>query len=212
MRIDIGWLVVAAMLGADGFFPARLAESPVLMTVPPLRGQCQTAFDVGVDPAGSVTGVRCLCGGAPLANALEEAVACWAFEPATENGVRTASRVLVAALFRPPTLFNVGPCGAPLEEMVLASEGLPVPITVQPPTYPVRALGAGVVIVEVEIDPSGQVRSARAMGNRTPFDNAAEQAAQAWVFVPGRSGGRPVPTVAYLLFGFQEPALSPGPH
>jgi len=211
MRIDIGWLVIAAMLGAGGFQPARLTESPLPMTVPPLRGQWQTAFEVSVDPVGVVTGVRCLCGSASLASALGEAVASWAFEPATDNGVRTASRVLVAALFRPPALFNVGPCGVP-EELLLASPGLPVPVVAQPPTYPVRALGAGVVIVEVEIDPSGQVRSARAMGNRTPFDNAAEQAAQAWVFVPGRSGGRPVPTVAYLLFGFQEPALSPGPH
>jgi TonB family protein len=210
MRIDIGWLVVAATLGADGFQPARLTECPLRMTVPPLRGQCQTAFDVGVDSTGLVIGVRRLCGGSPLATALGEAAARWAFEPATENGVRTASRVLVVALFRPPALFNVGPSGPP-DGMVLAPEGLPVPITVQSPTYPVRALGAGVVIVEVEIDPSGEVRSARAMGDWTPFDSAAEHAAQAWAFVPGRSGDRPVPTVAYLLFGFQEPTLSPGP-
>jgi TonB family protein len=210
MRIDIGWLAIAAMLGAGDFQPARLTESPLHMKVPPLRGQWQTAFEVSVDPAGLVTGVRCLCGSAPLANALEEALACWAFEPATDNGVTTASRVLVAALVRPPALFNVGPCGVP-EELLLASPGLPVPVVAKPPTYPVRALGAGVVVVEVEIESSGEVRSARAVGDWTPFDSAAERAAQAWVFVPGRREGRPVPTVAYLLFGFQEPALSPGP-
>jgi TonB family protein len=67
------------------------------------------------------------------------------------------------------------------------------------------------VIVEVEIGPSGDVRSARAIGDRTAFDDVAEEAAQAWRFRPARREGQSVATVAYLVFGFQAPALSAGP-
>ena len=208
MRIGL-WIVLGAMLGADGSQPARLTESPVRIALPPVHVQCQAAFDVGVDPSGLVTEMSCLYGSAPLTNGLEEVVAQWYFEPATEDGVPKPSHVLVAALFRPPALFNVGPCGPP-DAMILAPPDLPVPIVVRPPTYPVHALGRGVVIVEVGIGPSGEVRSARALGGPTAFDRAAEQAAQAWRFLPGCRQGRPVPTVAYLVFGFQEPALSAG--
>jgi TonB family protein len=145
-----------------------------------------------------------------VADRLGEAVARWAFEPATDGGGSKASRVLVAALFRPPALFNVGPCGPP-DTVLWAPPELPIPVAVKPPTYPVHALGSGVVIVEVEIGPSGDVRSAQAIGDRTAFDGPAEEAARAWRFHPARRKGRPVTTVAYLVFGFQEPALSPGP-
>jgi len=206
MRISFAWIVVATLLGAGGFQPARLAEGSLSMAVPPLRGQCQAAFDVGVDSAGSVTGVRCLCGSAPLAGALEKAIAGWAFEPATEDGVRKASRVLVGGLLRPPVLFNVGPCGPP-DATIMAPPALPVPIVVSPPVYPLRALGGAAVIVEVDIAPSGHVSAARAFGDRTAFDDAAERAAEGWRFLPARRQGRPVPTVAYLVFVFQEPVV-----
>jgi TonB family protein len=89
---------------------------------------------------------------------------------------------------------------------------VPIPVAVRPPTYLVYALGGGVVIVEVEIGPSGDVRSAHVIGGRSAFDGAAREAARAWAFRPARREGRPVPAVAYLVFGFQEPALSAGPH
>lgn len=207
MGISTAWLVLAAALGADGFQPARLVEGSALVLGAPLHGQGQAAFDVGVDSSGTVTGARRLCGTAPLANALEKAVAGWAFEPATDRSVRKATRVLVWAFVRPPVLFNVGPCGPP-DAMILAPAELPVPIAVVPPAYPVRVLGDGVVIVEIDIGPSGDVGSARAFGDTTAFDDAAERAARGWHFLPARRWGRPVPTVAYLVFGFQEPALS----
>lgn len=206
MRISFAWIVVATLLGASGFQPARLIEGSVPMAVPPLRGQCQAAFEVGVDSAGSVTRVRCLCGSAPLADALEKAIAGWAFEPATEDGVRKASHVLVGGFLRPPVLFNVGPCGPP-DAMILAPPDLPVPIVVSQPTYPLRAPGGAAVIVEVDIGPSGYVSAARAFGDRTAFGAAAERAAEGWRFIPARRRGRPVPTVAYLVFVFQEPVV-----
>jgi TonB family protein len=207
MRISFAWIVVAATLGVDGVRPARLTDGSAPTAGPLGRGQCQAVFDVGVDSDGSVTEVRCLCGSPPLADALERAIAGWAFESATDDGVARASRVLVAAFRRPPVLFNVGPCGPP-DATILAPADLPVPIMVSPPVYPLRALGGAAVIVEVDVEPSGHVSSARAVGGRTAFDDAAERAAGAWRFLPARRRGRPVPTVAYLVFVFQEPVVS----
>jgi TonB family protein len=208
MRTSIAWMVLASSLGTGGSHPPRLTTCDVPTSLPSLHGQCQVALDVGVDPTGSVSGVWCLYGGAPVADRLGEAVSRWAFEPATDGGVQSASRVLVAAVFRPPTLFNVGPCEPP--DSMPAPEGLPIPVIVVPPAYPVRALGGGTVVVEVEIGPSGDVRSTRVIGEPTGFDGAAEQAAQSWRFLPARRQGHPVPAVAYLVFGFQEPVLSTG--
>ena len=206
MRISFGWLVLAAALGARGSEPARLSASDAPLAIPPLPGQCQAAFDVGVDSRGLVTDVRRLYGSAPLTNALETAVARWAFEPATANGARKPSRVLVAAFCRAPALYRIGPCGPP-DVTLLAPPGVPIPITVSPPAYPVHAPGSGVVVVEVEIGPLGHVRSAQAVGHRTAFDGAAEQAARAWRFLPERQQSQSVPIFAYLIFGFPEPTL-----
>jgi TonB family protein len=211
MRTSIAWMFLASSLGAGGSHPARLTASDRPTNLSSLHDQCQVALDVGVDPTGSVSGVWCLYGSALVADRLGEAVSRWAFEPATEGGDQSASRVLVAALFRPSTLFNVGPCEPP-DSMLPAPEGLPIPVIVVPPAYPVHALGGGTVVVEVEIGPSGDVRSTRVIGEPTGFDGAAAQAAQLWHFRPARRQGQPVPTVAYLVFGFQEPALSTGRH
>lgn len=210
MRISFGWLVLATALGAGGTQPARLCDSDTPLVIPPPPGPCQAAFDVAVGSRGSVIGVRRLYGNTPLAMALETAIAHWAFEPARTHGTRVASRVMVAALCRAPARYKVRPCGPP-DATFLAPPGVPIPITVCPPAYPVRAPGAGAVVVEVEVGPLGHVRSARAVGDRTAFDGAAEQAARAWRFLPGLQQSRDGPTLAYLVFGFPEPALAAGP-
>jgi TonB family protein len=202
----IGSLVLAAALGAAGYQPARLSVGGGLASVPRLHGQCQAAFDVAVDARGSVTGVRFLYGSSALAKTLEASVAGWVFEPAREHGEPRSSRVLVAALFRAAAFYALGPCPPP-DGNLAAPPGMPIPTNVSPPAYPVRALGCGVVVVEVEVGPSGEVRSARAVGERTAFHGTAEQAARAWRFLPGRREGQPVATLAYVVFGFPEPVV-----
>jgi hypothetical protein len=64
-------------------------------------------------------------------------------------------------------------------------------------------------VVEVTVGPSGRVRSTRAVRARTGFEGVAEQAAGARRFVPGHQKSRPIPTRAYLVFGFPEPVLAP---
>jgi TonB family protein len=204
VRISIGWLVLAAALGASSSQPARLKESEATLAIPALPGQCQAAFDVGVGSRGSVTDVRLLYGDGPLTNTLEAAIARWTFEPARRHGVPRASRVLVAALCRAAALYAIVPCRPP-DVTVLVPPGVPLPVAVSPPAYPVHAPEGGAVIVEVKVEPSGHVRWAQAIGGRTAFDGVAEHAARAWRFLPEGEQSRSAPTIAYLVFGFPQP-------
>jgi hypothetical protein len=64
------------------------------------------------------------------------------------------------------------------------------------------------VIVEVEIGREGKVQKARTMGEPTPFDLVATQAARAWHF---RLEQERAPSWAYLVFGFVTPVASAPP-
>jgi TonB family protein len=172
-----------------------------------VNGQCLAALDVIVDREGAVRQVRCLYGSLPLTDDLTEVVKGWSFRPALVRGEPQPSHVLVAGLVRPPTLREVGPCGPP-DQVRRAPPSLPVPVVPKAPVYPARADGGATVVVEVEIAREGEVSSARIVGEPTPFDTTAKQAARAWRF---HFEQKPAPSRAYLVFGFLDPARSPGP-
>ncbi len=58
-----------------------------------------------------------------------------------------------------------------------------VPLTV---AYPEGAVGEHVVVLELTLSPDGNVTRASALDGATPFAEAAESAALAWVFTPAR--------------------------
>jgi TonB family protein len=81
-------------------------------------------------------------------------------------------------------------------------------ITKVEPTYPAAALTAGVfgsVVVEVSIDESGAVSSARAISGHTLLKQAAIDAARGWTFVPTTIQGKPVSATGTLTFTFTVP-------
>lgn len=74
--------------------------------------------------------------------------------------------------------------------------------------YPPLALSArvsGAVIVEVAIDESGNVTSARALAGHSLLKDAAVEAARGWTFKPAMLGGKPVKVVGTLRFIFNLP-------
>jgi TonB family protein len=147
----------------------------------------------------------------PFTELLVEAVRSWRFEPAEERGQEVESAVLVAGMFRPPTL--MGPTvGEPPEDVSTPSSTIPVPYTMTPPVYPPKALADRVVLVEVAIESDGTVEAARAVRSVAGFDEAATRAALQWKFRPARRDGRPVPSFAYIVFGFRQPVTPPKPN
>lgn len=202
-------LVTLVTLAAEQrFAPAHLRSggAPGLsseLTV----GWEEALLEVAVDRTGSPVDLKPLRGTVPFVDLARDVVARWRFEPATADGQPTQSSVLVAAVFRPRTLFNNPTLGEPSRQFGEPSEAAPFPTSVVPASYPPMARGDGVVLVEVLVSPNGAVTQAKVIGSAAGFDQAALAAARQWAFRPARRRGARIPTIAYLVFGFRSPVI-----
>lgn len=192
--------------------PARY-ESGARPELPPQTvGGGQAFIELTVSPSGDVTTVKPLRATPPFTDAIAGVVSGWRFAAATGSDGTTlpkpvASKVLVAAHFRPPTL-NTPTLGEMPKDVAQPSPEMAFPIAFREPPYPPLAHMGGVVVVQALVDEAGKVREATPIGAAPPFDQAAVEAARQWAFRPARINGRPTATYVYLVFGFQEPITS----
>jgi TonB family protein len=141
----------------------------------------------------------------PFAEALREAVREWQVPwAAAEAG----PDILVVGVFRSPALLELSNLPAP-PSAAIAPPALPFPVEWARPVYPPTATGDGVVIVELRVGASGGIRGATVVRSAPGFDAAAVDIAWQWRFRPAVRDGRPVPTIAYLVFGFRAPVTLP---
>jgi len=198
---------------ADALFvPARLLSGSLPLTPSPsVVARIEETLQVLVDVAGGAAQMTPLRA-SPLPNdLLMPAVAGWRFQPAMDQGRVVPSRVLVAAIFRPPQLDNSPTLGNPPVDLAAPSDEIPLPIVTQTPVYPPVAAGEGVVLVEVLVGIDGRGREPRIATGSGGFDQAALDAAARWSFRPARRNGRAVEAYAYLLFGFRRPVVAGPP-
>ena len=198
--------IVAPAVYRGGAMPAQ----PVLGV-----GGGEVIIELTVSDAGSVINARPLRVTASFTELVAGAVKSWRFTPAEElvdpasrkpgDGPTRAieSKVIVAAVFRPPSLYT-GTLGAPVQDVARASTDVPFPLATVMPTYPPNVRDAGVVLVEAKVTAEGKVADAKVKSSAASLDEPALAAARQWTFrgVPGslRTGSR-----AYLIFGFQVP-------
>jgi len=208
-------LVLATTLSAQQpYTPARFAGGP-LPTLPALAvGGGEAIVEVTVRPDGSVQGIRPLRSTPPFTQSLIDAVTGWRFKPAVEDAIGTdgkpsgpkpvTSKVIVASLFRPPTLLTptLGEIPATLGT---ASADVAYPTSLQQPPYPPQALFGAVVMIEVLVDAMGRPSEPRVAVSSPAFDRAALDAATQSTFRPANINGRSAATYAYLVFGFPQP-------
>jgi TonB family protein len=193
----------------DGMFvPARLLGGSLPLTpAPNVVARIEETLQVQVDVTGGVAQMTPLRA-SPLPNdLLTPAVAGWRFQPAMDQGRAVLSRVLVAAIFRPPQLDNSPTLGNPPVDLAAPSDEIPWPIVTQTPVYPPVATGEGVVLIEVLVGVDGRGRQPRVATGSGGFDQSALDAAARWSFRPARFNGRAVEAYAYLLFGFRRPVV-----
>jgi TonB family protein len=98
----------------------------------------------------------------------------------------------------PPAM---GGGGTPVSGGSLNSKALSLP----PPAYPAMAKAAriqGAIIVQVTVDETGKVMSARAGGGHPLLRQAAEQAAYQARFSPTQVSGRPVKVSGQITYNF----------
>src|SRR5438876_2039558 len=107
----------------------------------------------------------------PYTDAMIMAAKTWTFVPAEVESEPVASTpaltwksvdssVLVAGIFRPPTL-NGPTLGELPRDVGTASNGTPFPIATVAPLYPPRAQGGGLVLIETTVDSIGRAAQNR---------------------------------------------------
>jgi TonB family protein len=219
MRIVAALLVVA--LGAPlsfgqalelVFTPARRLTGSLPASPPPtVVGSIEETVEVEVNARGFVDRATLLRGTSGGPSLVVPAVADWRFQPAYDTTGPVSTRVLVAAVFRPPALYDAPAPGSPPIDFATPSREIPFPETIARPPYPPQAAGDAVLLVEVAVDVQGRVADARVVKGASPFDAAAATAARGWKFRPARRNGQPVIAFAYLIFGFRQPSTSSRP-
>ena len=104
-------IVVAAQ---GPFEPARFQAGSPPVYPPRAVGWGHEWLQVSLDSSGEVTGTRLLRGASTFGLALQMAVQGWSFTPAREADEPIGSEVLVAAIFRPATLYDPPRLGQPV--------------------------------------------------------------------------------------------------
>ena len=89
---------------------------------------------------------------------------------------------------RPPPV----PTGAPASSSDPSADIHPPQAISTPLAYPETASGAATLLLELTIDPSGHVVSARVLDGDPQFQAAALSAAQTWLFEPARRRGEAI--------------------
>ncbi len=214
-------VVAGGVSAQDAFSPARYKSGAVPPVPVRAAGGGQVFVEASVDRDGRVTAVTPLRATPPFTEAVVGAVQSWTFTPASgaadtasrrggRQGPRTpvATRVLVAAVFRPPAL-NTPTLGELPKDVASASDEAPFPLATTVPAFPPRAFSSGVVLLEVRIDRNGAVSGTSVVRSAPPFDEAAQQSVAQWSFRPPRVGGQRQPAVAYALLGFPVPVGPP---
>jgi TonB family protein len=210
---------IAAVVAHLEFSPARYRAGTVPDVPISAVGGGQVFVEVSVNAEGRVTGTTPLRVTPPFTDVVVDAVRSWEFHPAIENieskpeqprerGTLVASKVLVAAVFRPPVLF--GPTlGESPHDIAWPSDATPFPVNTTLPSYPPTARDSGVVLLEVHVELDGSVSDVSISHSAPPFDDVARAAVRQWRFRPGRVRETPVSTLAYVMFGFAVPVGSP---
>jgi TonB family protein len=205
------------VIGQGGFTPAQYRSGELPQISIRALGGGEVLLELTVTGNGLVSSIATLRATPPYTEALGAVANRWQFNPAVEELEATAgqppdpkprqpveSKVLVAGIFRPPTI-NTPTLGEPPTETGIASEDIPFPVTIFTPPYPPLARDTGVVLVEVRVDTAGRVTDARTIRSSPPFDEPALDAARRWTFRPARRRGIPVAAAAYVVFGFRQP-------
>jgi len=197
--------------------PASYVSGPMPALPVMALGGGEVLVELTVSDRGAVVAVRTLRETVPFTALVVDAVRTWRFSPAEELLDPSArkpgepptrsieSKVVVAALFRPPSAYVGATLGEPGTDVQSPSDESPFPISMIVPTLLPLAYDPGVVMTEARVDRTGTVTEAKVKNSWPPFDGAALDAARQWKFRPARAGGASATSRAYLIFGFRRP-------
>jgi TonB family protein len=196
-----GITLAGALLGVAAE-PPRLVRGSVTAAPWGAHSAGIAAYEVVLDEDGAVRSAEPVQDLEPYGPRLRaDLLSSWAFDPAREQGRPVGARVLVLGVFLPASL-QVRRPERPRYRETSAPAALPWPTEMVVPPYPPTAIGAGTVIVEVDVSEQGAVASARTMPPAGAFDGAARDAIRAWTFRPAAPQGRPLASRVFVVVSF----------
>ncbi|HMD34589.1 MAG TPA: TonB family protein [Vicinamibacterales bacterium] len=188
-----------------------------------VTGGGEVFVQVSLDASGGVSAVTPLRATPPFTESVVSAVRRWTFSAAIQEMVPdsdevpqtvakklVASKVFVAALFRPPTLAG-GTLGAAPSDVGAASSEMPFALSTTMPAYPPNSMFEGTVLIEGLVTPTGAIKQTRVVQSAGGFESAALAALSSWSFRPARVNGTLTDAYVYVSFGFRPPVGGPSP-
>ena len=181
-------------------------------SLPPLAiGGGEVLVALTIAASGAVDDAAVIPSTPPFTDAVVDAALGWRFAPAvdadTEGNVGPVeSKILVAALFRPPTVYGGPARGGGTQETGVAPPEVPYISTLTQAAFPSGALFDAVVLLELQIADDGAVTAAMVASSGGIFDQFALDAVRTWRFQPASRNGTPVPATVVALVGFRQPA------
>jgi len=209
-----GFVLGTAARATAEFVPAqyRAGSLPPIPIAAVSGGE--VVLDVHVDAAGRVADINVLRSTPPFTDLVVAAVKQWQFLPAEDdvpsNGADLRRRipvdahVLVAAMYRPPTL-NGPTLGDEPRDQGAPSDAVAAALLSAMPVYPADAVSDGMVLTEAQVGTDGRIERIGALRADPPFDRPALDALRSWTFRPARVAGRPVAARVYVIFAFRQP-------
>lgn len=210
-------LGTVAAAQAFRFTPPRLVRSELPPVPPPMvMGGGEVLIEALVDARGFPTRPAILRGTPPFTQMVLDALARWHFEPARATDdrgrdVAVETPITVAAVFRPPTLYNTPLPGEPPRDVSKPSAEVAYPLTLPIPAFPPNALDGSVVLFELTLDEGGSVTQSRSVAMLPGYESVTRDALAQIRFRAGSYRARPVPARAYVLFGFRPLTMSAPP-
>lgn len=202
----------ALMPQALPYSPPQLRQGKPPVIPEEAVGGGEVLVELDVSAGGTVTRAKPLRTTPPFTDVVMTAVRGWQFAPARatvqargrSSSSPVPSSVLVAAVFRAPVL--VGPTlGEAPKDIAPPSSAIASPASMPAPPYPPNAVGGGTVLLEVHIDPSGDIDEVIVLKPLPPFDAVAVKTVREWLFRPAKRDGIPTPAVVFVILGFRPP-------
>ena len=216
------WLPLS-LAAQESWTPARLerGQPPPTPVVAVAGGE--VFLELTVAATGAVVRADTLRTTPPFTDAVLSTVRGWSFRPAERTTERITgsppaivtelvtepveSKVLVVAIYRPPSLL-APTLGNPPRNIASASAEVAFPRTTTTPGYPPLALYDGTVLMEIAVGRDGRVADVAVLQSAAGFDQAALDAARQWTFQPARVAGLPEQAYAYVVMVFRQPVTS----
>jgi hypothetical protein len=217
VRLAGAILALTAVSGyaqSPGFTPPRLVKAELTpLPAPTVVGGGEVLIEATVDRTGRLSRPLILRATPPYTQMVLDAIASWQFEPARAvgpDGLETSVEipVSIAAMYRPPVLMNSPTIGEPPKDWSKPTGEAAYPLSTEMPNYPPQARDGGVVLLEVALNEAGGIVNTRGIASTGGFDGASRDALARWRFKGASYRARPVPTTAYVLFGFAPPVVS----